>query len=161
MRARLAAALAASVEAARTAADQDTLEALLGRAPICAPSLLYQSGMLHLNGTGPSTQALLCFELSAVLAERAYALAPALMQAEADRRGAARFHAGVVLSRMGEAAAARGVFESLANGSQPTAPAAVWAERARAELALTPTPGATGARAARASRPRRAAGSRP
>lgn len=155
---RLAAALAASVEAARAADDQDSLETLLGRAPVCAASLLYHVGLAHLNGGGPSTQALLCFELSAALAARAHALAPGLMHRENEWRPAARFHAGLVLSRMGEWEAARRAFESL--DSDPGVADSEWGERARAELdkvpAAPPRPAADG----RVVRARRAAGRR-
>ncbi len=136
--AHLVAALAAAGEAARGAAGPESLEQLLRAAPVCAPSLLYQSGMLQLQGGGPSTQALVCFELCAALARRAHLLAPELMQAEADRHWAARFQAGIVRSRMGEIEAARTVFEALTPGNG-TSGADLWATRARAELAALST----------------------
>ena len=134
--AQLAPALAASAEAARGAGAADSLEALLRAAPLCAPALLHHAGLLHLHGGGAMTQALLCFELGAVLARRACELAPPALRAVAEPQWAARFHAGLVRSRMGEAASARAAFESLAG--ETAEGAAPWAARARGELETLP-----------------------
>ncbi len=142
--ARLMPALAAAGEAAR-AADAPDIESLFRKAPACSSTLLLQAGLLHLGSSGPSMQALMCFELAALLSGRAAALSPTVLPAEAERHWQARFHAALVTRALGDTARAVAALRAIVADEQRGAlPSPAWAARAQSEaeamLAAPPIP---------------------